>query len=465
MNLLDADHELFLAVLRRALLRGGDFAEIFAEDRDSLALRLDDGKIDQVTGGREVGFGVRLCDGGRTYYAHSDEVSEEALFEAADTVAAAAASRPHTEVVDLGPLRSGAGRHPVVVPPETVDIERKAVLVRAGDEIARSVSGEVAQVSIAYAEGRQRVLIVNSRGDRVRDDRTRVRYVASVVARRDGLIQTGYEALGRSAGFEILDAKTAGEVAAAAATKAVTMLDSRPAPAGAMPVVLANGFGGVLFHEACGHGLEADSIAKEASIYAGRMGELVAAPIVDAFDDGALLNGWGSAAFDDEGTPTQRTKVIEGGRLCSYLYDRLEADKAGAVSTGNGRRQSFRHVPIPRMTTTYIAPGTSTPEEIIAATERGFYAKSLAGGQVQPATGAFVFGVAEGYLIEHGRVTAPLRGATLIGSGIEILKRIDMIAADLDVKSGMCGKDGQGVPVGTGQATLRISEMTVGGTE
>jgi TldD protein len=230
-------------------------------------------------------------------------------------------------------------------------------------------------------------------------------------------------------------------------------------------VVLANGFGGVLFHEACGHGLEADSIVKGASIYVGKMGDLVAAPIVDAFDDGSLVNGWGSAAFDDEGTPTQRTQVIEGGRLRSYLYDRLEAGKLGARSTGNGRRQSFRHVPMPRMTTTYIAPGDATPEGIIAATERGFYAKSLSGGQVQPATGAFVFGVAEGYLIEHGRVTTPLRGATLIGNGIDVLKRIDMIAGDLDVKSGVCGKDGQGVPVGTGQATLRISEMTVGGTE
>jgi TldD protein len=231
-----------------------------------------------------------------------------------------------------------------------------------------------------------------------------------------------------------------------------------------MPVILSNGFGGVLFHEACGHGLEADAIAKGASIYAGRMGDAVAAPIVDAYDDGSLTNGWGSAAFDDEGVPTQRTKVIDSGRLTGYLYDRLQARRAGAALTGNGRRQSFRHIPIPRMTTTYIAGGDSSPEEILAATKHGFFAKSLAGGQVEPASGAFVFGVAEGYLVEDGKPTAPLRGATLIGSGIDILNRIDMIAADMDIKSGMCGKDGQGVPVGTGQATLRVSEMTVGGT-
>src|SRR5450756_1973184 len=217
-----------------------------------------------------------------------------------------------------------------------------------------------------------------------------------------------------------------------------------------MPVVMANGFGGTLFHEACGHGLEADAIAKGASIYAGKMGEVVAAPIV--------------RAFDDEAVPTRKTLVIEGGRLTGYLYDRLRAREAGAAPTGNGRRQSFRHVPIPRMTTTYIAAGDATADDIIAATPRGFYAKSLAGGQVEPASGNFVFGVAEGYLIENGRITAPLRGATLVGNGIDILTRIDMIAADFDVKTGVCGKDGQGVPVGTGQATLRIAEMTVGGT-
>ena len=242
------------------------------------------------------------------------------------------------------------------------------------------------------------------------------------------------------------------------------MLDSKPAPVGAMPVVLANGFGGTLFHEACGHGLEADAIAKGASIYAGKMGEVVAAPHVSAYDDGSIPNGWGSQAFDDEGVPTQKTLVIEEGRLTGYLYDRLRAREAGAAPTGNGRRQSFRHVPIPRMTTTYIAPGEATPEDIIAATPRGFYAKSLAGGQVEPASGAFVFGVAEGYLIEDGRITTPLRGATLVGNGIDILMKIDLIAGDFEVKTGICGKDGQGVPVGTGQSTLRIAEMTVGGT-
>jgi TldD protein len=464
MTLEDLDLDLVHRTVARALRRGGDFADVFVEERDSLGMRREDGRVDQVSGGREFGFGVRLCDGERTFYAHSDEVGEESFARAADAVAAARGSGGAADVVDLGPVQRQPSLHPVKVPPDGVAIETKRSLLLAGDEAARAVSAHIAQVTANYAEGRQRVLIVNSLGDVVRDDRTRVRYVVNVVAHRDGVIQTGYESLGASSGFELLDEAAAEAVARAAAGKAVTMLDARPAPAGTMPVILSNGFGGVLFHEACGHGLEADAIAKGASIYAGRMGDAVAAAIVDAYDDGSLTNGWGSAAFDDEGVPTQRTKVIDRGRLTGYLYDRLQARRAGAALTGNGRRQSFRHIPIPRMTTTYIAGGDSSPEEILAATKHGFFAKSLAGGQVEPASGAFVFGVAEGYLIEDGKLTAPLRGATLIGSGIDILNRVDMIAADMDIKSGMCGKDGQGVPVGTGQATLRVSEMTVGGT-
>lgn len=456
--------DLLQAALRRTLARGGDFAELYLEERDSLGMRLEDGRVDQVSGGREAGLGVRLCDGDHTYYAHTDEPTEVGLLRAADTVAAARAAGPAGSVTDLGAVRADTGRHPVVVRPETVAIERKRGLLEAGDEAARSGRAHIAQVSVSYGEGRQRLLIVNSDGDAVRDDRTRVRFMANVVARRNDVIQTGYESLGGSAGLELLDEAAAAAVTAAAAEKAVTMLDARPAPAGLMPVVLANGFGGVLFHEACGHGLEADAIVKGASIYAGKLGEMVAAPIVDAYDDGSVVNGWGSAAFDDEGVATRKTKVIDGGRLCAYLSDRLSARRLGMAPSGNGRRQSFRHVPLPRMTTTFIDTGDVTPEEIIAATPRGFYARSLAGGQVEPASGAFVFGVAEGYLIEGGRVTAPLRGATLIGSGIDILNRIDMIAADMELKSGMCGKDGQAVPVGTGQPTLRIAEMTIGGT-
>ncbi len=465
MDVASFDAALLRATIARALRRGGDFAEVFVEDRENLGLRLEDGRIEQTSGGHELGAAVRLLSGERTYYAYSDAVDEAGLSAAADAVAAAvSAGAQGPEVVDLGAVRADPGRHPVLTPPDEVAIARKAALVRIGDEAARAASPEIVQATVGYGDTRQRVLIANSLGDLVLDDRTRTRFTTQVVARRGEVIQTGHETVGGSAGFELVDEEVARQVARSAADKARVMLDSKPAPVGAMPVVLANGFGGTLFHEACGHGLEADAIAKGASIYEGKMGEVVAASIVSAYDEGSIPNGWGSQAFDDEGVPTQKTMVIEDGRLTGYLYDRLRAREAGARPTGNGRRQSFRHVPIPRMTTTYIAPGVSTVDEIIAATPRGFYAKSLAGGQVEPASGSFVFGVAEGYLIEGGKVTTPLRGATLVGNGIDILMKIDMIASDFDVKTGICGKDGQGVPVGTGQATLRIAEMTVGGT-
>ncbi len=291
-----------------------------------------------------------------------------------------------------------------------------------------------------------------------------MRIGAQAVARRGDAVETGAETLGAHRGFELLE-DDPGQIAEQAARKALTLLDAGPAPSGSMPVVVGGGFGGVLFHEMTGHGLEADHIQKGASVYVGKLGEQVAQPLLNAYDDGRLPHEWGSDAIDDEGTPTQKTQVIEDGRLTSYLYDRLTAERDGVASTGNGRRESFRHLPIPRMTNTYIAPGDATPEAIIAEVEKGFYAVSFAGGQVDPATGDFVFGVSEGYLIEGGKVTRPCRGATLIGNCLEALTAIDAVGNDFEMKTGICGKGGQKVPVGTGQGHVRIAAMTVGGTE
>jgi TldD protein len=242
------------------------------------------------------------------------------------------------------------------------------------------------------------------------------------------------------------------------------MLDGIPAPAGEMPVVIGPGGGGVLFHEACGHGLEADLIQKESSIYRGRIGETLATPLLNGVDDATVPNAWGSFSFDDEGWPSQRTVLFTDGVLQGYLYDRIRAERDGVPSSGNGRRQSYAFLPIPRMTNTYILPGGSTADQVVADTANGFYAKRLGGGQVNPATGDFVFGVTEGYLIEHGEITRPVRGANLVGNGTGILQGIDALADDFDVFYGVCGKEGQGVPVGNGSPTLRISKMTVGGT-
>jgi len=278
------------------------------------------------------------------------------------------------------------------------------------------------------------------------------------------LIQTGRETLAYQGGLQSLDEEGAVVIAREAAARAVAMLDSLPCPAGRMPVILANGFGGVLFHEACGHGLEADYILKKTSVWEGKRGKRVAGAHIFAYDDGLSPGMWGAAACDDEGTPSERTTLIEGGILTGYLTDRLRGGHLGLPLTGNGRRQDYRYLPYPRMTNTYFGQGEHAPGEIISDTPHALYAKSLSGGEVNPATGDFVFGVAEGYLIEGGKITTPVRGATLIGSGVEVLEAIDAVADDLEVKAGTCGKEGQGVPVGTGQPTLRIRELTVGGT-
>jgi TldD protein len=454
--------ELAERLLERALRRAGDFADLYVERSSALSLALDDRRLERAQSGRETGASLRVVAGESTYFAHVDGLAESDLERLADEVSAAV----RTGETAPRPLLATAPppRQEIEVPPGSVPAERKAALLRECDERARAAGDAVTQVAAAYNEARREVQVANSDGVLASDDRTRVRLGVQVVARREDRVESGMESLAGHAGFELFGqdpAATADE----AARRALTMLDARPAPAGPMPVVVGNGFGGVLFHEATGHGLESDAVQKHASVYAGRIDDRLADPIVTAYDDGTMPHEWGTDAIDDEGTPCQSTRVIDEGRLCVFLYDLVRARREGRESTGNGRRQSFRHLPIPRMTNTYIAPGDATRAEIIAGVDRGLYAVSFAGGQVEPATGDFVFGVSEGYLIEGGRVTAPVRGATLIGNGIEALSRIDAIGDDLAMKSGFCGKDGQQVPVGTGQPTVRISELTVGGTD
>lgn len=453
--------ELAGKVIERALARGGDLGELYAEDRRGLTLTLDDRRVERPQSGAERGAAVRIVKGDASYFGHVDGLAEADLLRVADSVAQAVRG----ELRGAQPLRAptAAAGHPVVTRPEDVEAETKAGLLRTCDAHARAAGAEVVQVTVNYGENRRRVEIYNSEGRAASDDRTRVRIGVQVVARRDGRVETGAETRGGHAGFELL-AERPEDVAESAARKALALLDAVDAPTGRMPVVVGNGFGGVLLHEAVGHGLEADAVQKRASVYAGKLGEQVAEPFVTAYDDGSRTGEWGSDGIDDEGTPTQRTTVIEDGRLTSYLYDLLRARKDGVASTGNGRRESFRHLPVPRMTNTFFAPGDGAPEDLIAGVERGLYAVSFGGGQVEPATGDFVFGVSEGYLIEGGKVTAPVRGATLIGNGLEALAAIDGIAADLAIATGYCGKAGQHVAAGVGQPHVRIRALTVGGT-
>jgi TldD protein len=455
------ERELAARVLERALARGGDLAELYVEDSSGLALSLDDHRLERVQAGSERGASVRVVSGEASYFGHVDGLAEPDLLRVADSVSQALRAE-RRETAALAAAEGGAA-HAVVVDPGEVPTARKADLLRGCDEVARAAGDEVVQVMASYAESRRRVEIYNSTGLAACDDRTRVRLGVQAVAKRGDRVETGHETRGGHAGFELLEERPEA-VGEAAARKALTMLDAQDAPSGRMPVVVGNGFGGVLLHEAVGHGLEADAVQKRASVYAGKLGDQLAEPFVSAYDDGRLPGQWGSDGVDDEGTPTQMTLVLDEGRLTSYLYDLLRSRKDEVASTGNGRRESFRHLPIPRMTNTYFAPGEASKDELVEGIDRGLYAVSFGGGQVEPATGDFVFGVSEAYLIENGRVTAPVRGATLIGNGLEALRAIDGVADDLDIATGFCGKAGQRVAAGVGQPHVRIRALTVGGT-
>jgi len=348
--------------------------------------------------------------------------------------------------------------------PGSVDKATKLDLLVRADEAARAAGGSITQVQVGCGDSRRRVLIANSDGLLAEDDQIRTRFNVMCVANGDSGMQTGYESLARTEGYEIFERYDVEDIARTAAGRALAKLSARPAPSGEVPIVLAGGSGGILFHEACGHGLEADHIVKDASVYTGQMGKLVASPLVTLVDDGTVLGEWGNFAVDDEGHAPARNVLIENGILTDYMWDWLRARKEGRASSGNGRRQSYKHLPMVRMTNTFLLAGKEKANEIVAQTPSGVYVSKLGGGQVNTTTGDFVFGTTEAYLIEDGHITEPLRDANLIGNGPEVLRRIDAVADDFDMTPGTCGKDGQSVPVGCGQATLRITGITLGGT-
>ncbi|MGH9005806.1 MAG: TldD/PmbA family protein, partial [Acidimicrobiia bacterium] len=338
----------------------------------------------------------------------------------------------------------------MLVAPEGVEKARKAELLERADAAARAEGGAIRQVSAAYADGRRRILVANSDGLLAEDDQVRTRFMVSTVASGDSGLQTGYEGPGHTVGFELFDDIEPEDVARIAAQRALRMLDARPAPSGKLPVVLRRGAGGVLFHEACGHGLEADLVNRNASVFRGRVGDQVASPLVTLVDDGTFAKGWGAFAIDDEGHPAGRNTLIENGVLTDYMWDLLRARQDGRGQSGNGRRETYQSLPMVRMTNTYLLAGDEDPDGIIARTSYGLYCAALGGGSVNTATGDFVFGVTEAYLIEDGRITEPVRAANLIGNGPEVLLAIDAVGNDFDSWAGTCGKDGQGVPVSAG---------------
>src|SRR5271165_6453337 len=450
-------------VLGEALRHGGEFAEVFAEDRRTASSVLDDGRIEELSSGRERGAVIRVVVGETTGFAHTAELTERGLLAAAEAAAAVARQGGGgVRTVVLGD-RPPVGHRADVLPSSVAKPAKLDLLFRA-DDTARSAGAAVSQVQAGYGDSRRRVLIASSEGRLAEDDLVRTRFNVVCVATGDTGMQTGYESVARTEGWEVFERVDVDDVARTAAKRALSKLSARPAPSGELPVVLAGGSGGILFHEACGHGLEADHIVKDASVYTGMVGQQVASPLVTLVDDGTVSTEWGTFAVDDEGRPAQRNVLIENGVLTDYLWDFLRARKEGRVSSGNGRRQSYQHLPMVRMTNTFLLAGEEDADEIVAQTPRGVYVARLGGGQVNTTTGDFVFGTTEAYLIEGGRITEPLRDANLIGNGPEILKRIDAVGTDFSMTPGTCGKDGQSVPVGCGQATMRLTGVTIGGT-
>jgi TldD protein len=457
------DPQLCNDVLDAALASGGEFAEIYAEDRRSTSASLDAGRVEQVSSGRNRGAGIRVVIGETTGFAHTADLSEAGLRKAAQAAAAVARAergRGTTKLVEVAVDRAA-----IALAPHDIAKARKVELLMMADEAARSAGSAIVQVSAGYADGWREFMVANSDGVLATDTQVRTRFSVSAVASGDAGLQTGYESIGRTSGFELFDRYDVTEVANEAVRRALVKLNARPAPSGTMPVVIQRGSGGVLFHEACGHGLEADIVGKGASVYAGQVGQLVASPLVTLIDDGTMDGEWGRIGCDDEGMPAQRNVLIENGVLTDYMWDHLRSRKEGRRSSGNGRRQSYQHLPMVRMTNTFVVGGNDRPEDIVASTESGVYVAHLGGGQVNPATGDFVFGMTEAYLIENGQITEPIREGNLIGNGPEVLRSIDMLGNDFAMGSpGTCGKDGQGVPVGDGQPTLRVAALTVGGT-
>ena len=457
------DQNIAREVLQEAVRTGGDFAEIFVEDRIDNTLMMRSGRIETANTGRLHGAGVRVFSGTNAVYVHTNDTSREGLMACARQAAAAVKGGVGCIVQ---PFKAWDAARPeeIRLLPTDVKAAVKAEKIRAAEAAARRVSPEIVQVIGNYIDHVQNVCICNTEGVFVTDQRVRTRLAVSAVASNGTENQTGSDSPGAMMGFEIFDSHIDPEkVGETAAKQAVTMLHAPLCPAGIMPVVIDNGFGGVIFHEACGHSLEATSVSIGVSEFAGKLGQKIASDCVTAIDDGTIANSWGSIHVDDEGTPAQRTVLVENGVLTNYMIDRLGSRRMNMPITGSSRRQSYAFAPTSRMRSTFIAPGNDDEAEMIASMGDGLYAKKMGGGSVNPATGEFNFAVNEGYLVKDGKIAHPVRGASLIGRGSEVLLKIDRVGKNLDLAQGMCGSMSGSVPTDVGQPMIRVGSLTVGG--
>lgn len=451
-------------VLDEALSFGADFAEIYVEQTQSQAIDMIGGKVDKANRGEDYGIGIRLFQGTNSVYGYTNDSSRENLLKTAREIASALMGEMRTQPINLT-RQNIITQHLIQQDLNDVPASRRVDKMRQVSEIIKNYHESITQSSVGLSEKKQHVLIANTEGTLVEDTRVYTRLFVRAVASNGHEMQTGSHGPGAHQGFEFIEDLDLNFYASDAARQAVTMLNAGLCPSKKMPVVIDNGFGGVIFHEACGHGLEASSVSKGLSVFSNKLGEQIANPLVTAIDDGTIPNAWGSLNIDDEGTPTQRKVLIENGILKGYMIDKLNGRRMNMPSTGSGRRQNYRFAPTSRMTNTFIAEGPHTREEIIANTEYGLYAKSMGGGSVNPGTGDFNFAVNEGYIIRNGKIAEPVRGATLIGNGPAILHQIDMVGKNLARAQGMCGAASGSIPTDVGQPILRVKEITVGGAK
>ena len=454
--------EVCQRVLAKAIATGADYAEIFAENTVNHSINMIANAVDSIKDAVIAGAAIRVYKGLRSVMATTVDTSESGLLRCAQKAADALGEGTAQMDIVLRERRFG-DIHPVKMVPSSMTNTEKIAVLKEGYFAAKAYSDKIVQVSGTLLNVDHNILIATTEGLYTQDRQIRTRMALSAVAEMNGETQTGSCAPGRRMGLEMFDTILPKNIGEHAARQAVTMAGAGYCPAGVMPVAIDNGFGGVIFHEACGHSLEASSVAYGRSQFAGKLGEKIANEKVTAIDDGTIPNAWGSINIDDEGTPAKKNVLIENGVLKSYMIDKFNGRRMGMESTGNARRQSYAYTPTSRMTNTYIAPGTDKNEDIIASMEYGLYAKEMGGGSVNPVTGEFNFSVNEGYIVRNGVICEPVRGASLVGKGSEIIQNIDMVGTELDMGQGMCGSSSGSVPTNVGQPMIRVSSITVGG--
>ena len=454
--------EVCQRVLSKAVSTGADYAELFAENTINHSINMIAGKVDAIKDGVIAGAAVRVYKGLRSVMASTVDTSEAGLLRCAEQ-AAEALGQGTAEIDIVLKERIFGDIHPIKIVPSSIGNKEKVAILKEGYFAAKEYDESITQVSGTLLDVDHNILIANSEGIYAQDRQARTRIAINAVADKGDGAQTGSCAPGRRMGLEMFDIIDPKNVGIHAAKQAVTMAGAGYCPAGVMPVAIDNGFGGVIFHEACGHSLEASSVAYGRSQFVGKLGQKIANEKVTAIDDGTIANAWGSINVDDEGTPAQQKVLIENGVLKSYMIDKMGGRRMGMASTGNARRQSYAYTPTSRMTNTYIAAGEDKNEDIIASIEYGLYAKEMGGGSVNPVTGEFNFSVNEGYMVRNGKICEPVRGASLVGKGSEVIQNIDMVGTDLAMGQGMCGSSSGSVPTNVGQPLIRVSTITVGG--